>query len=207
MNDARSLGKEDTELQITAGTGVQPEIKTIFKDSNTVSPTGNFTVFPVIGLTGKYQLDRKQQLLFGVHVPISFSCLGLRAGYQISIISSKYFAWALGGMLGTVFTKDSLLGSDLSKPTNNFWHGDVFNPITISFNKDFAISITPRYSLARFAVREYYDSRFPIQKLYFEGKILSLGVHNKHLNIEASYFFDAPIKFQFGIGYKISDFY
>lgn len=203
MNDARSFKPQTGEVLLTGGTGVQPEIGTIFKDTNLVEATGNFSIIPVFGFSGKYQLAEKHQLLFGAHLPITFSSVGLRLGYQYNIFSNDNIAFSIGGLAGTAFTKDSLFGSELGKPVNNFWHGDAFCPLTISVNEHLAFSLTPRYSWARFAVRQYYDMRFPIQKLYFQGKIASFGMHYKKYNAEVSYFFDAPIKWQFGLGWRL----
>lgn len=203
MNDARELKPKEEILQFTAGTSARPSFEQLHRDSVAVIPTGNYSIIPVAGFNMQYQAAAKHKILGGLHAPLTLSCLGGRLGYQYTLFSNKTISWAAGGMVGAVWTKEEIRGIEIQRNINDFTHLDIFSPFTLSLNENLAFTLTPRYSLARFDVRQFYDSSKPSQSMNFEGKILSLGIHYKKLQLEGSYFFDAPLKLQIGIGWKL----
>lgn len=203
MNDARELDPKDGILQFTAGTSATPIFEQLQRDSVAVIPSGKYNIIPVAGFNMQYQTSAKHKILGGIHAPLTLSCLGGRLGYQYTLFSNKTISWAVGGIVGAVWTKDAIRGIDIQRKINDFTHADIFSPFTWSLNENMAFTLTPRYSLARFEVRQFYDANEPSQSIRFEGKIISLGLHYKRLQIEGSYFFDAPLKMQIGMGWKL----
>lgn len=64
-------------------------------------------------------------------------------------------------------------------------NADIYAPISYSFNDNLTMTLTPRYTLGSFFVRNYVSDIHPQQYTYL-APVLTLGVKYRHLYIEAS---------------------
>lgn len=189
------MGKGNEQVYLGIGTGVEAKIDSISKNTGEINFSDKISTAPVLSFGGQFGITNQTDARIAVHLPKIIGGLGIRAGLQHSFLdSNSTINIAIGMDLGGVFSKDSIkiFGSktEIGKETNGALNADFFIPVSIRFQNNMMLILSPRFSFNSFFIRENQfnndDNTFKLgypaltlgiksRKFYFESSALCYG--------------------------------